>query len=391
MGCGTSSVPEDVRGVSLAPSRYESFEDLSSALRDAGLDQVQLTVGIGFTASADSRSLRGIRQPACQARCQQVLSGVGKALEGFLDEQPIHAYGFGDLHTAHHNVFSFHEGGQPCKDLAECSQRYEEISKVVTLGGSVSFAPLIRQAVTHVKSEALHHVLLIITEDPVSMDHMVATKKAITEASKHPLSIVVAHLGSSLESRWSESSIHFLLSMRTLEKGLSGQHFSNLHLVDYDNVMNDCESAPRSSVLGVKVMDGFSKSHLQIQFAAHALKEVPRQHQTAMHLGLCRVGKGVAKQQNSEIPCNPPDRSGPGDPWYGLPSGWDASWDEDLGHHVYVHKATGQATWMPPAPLLLHSLAPQRKAPKLLSQRFTPDMLQLKVESCSLKQVAPTL
>merc|ERR1719487_1623449 len=113
----------------------------------------------------------------------------------------------------------------------------------------MTFAPLIRQSLRHVKNSQVHHVLLIIAETPVCADQITATKRALVEASSYPLSIVAVHVGrGSCET------------MRCLEGASGGQRFKNFHLVDFNSVKSEG-----------------SQQNWQTMLAASILMKVPRQ------------------------------------------------------------------------------------------------------------------
>lgn len=361
MGCGTSSGAEDPCGVKLNPDQYASYGELSSALRDAGLEEVQLMVGIDFASSKeDCPSLHDTSNADCSNPCEQALAAIAKALEPFHATRQIPVYGFGDLHSRHHGVFCFKEENQSCKDVSECLQRYTEIAKVVTPASSRSFAPLIRQALKHADQAELHHVLLILAAGDVCADHMSRTKKAIVEASVHKLSIVVIRIDSGPCE-----------AMKALETRLAGQLFNNVHLVDVKSLRQ-----------------GYQQSW-EVQLAAHALVEVPQQYQSAARLGLLHAVRNAAKHKGLCILCSPPDKSRPTDAWYGLPTGWDAFWDDEKESHVYVNKKTGQRTWVPPS--VQGSEKPSTpRLPRLLSRRCYVDMPSPKPRPDTGKQ-APNL
>lgn len=322
MGCA-ASVPV----LKMIPDQYRTFEELTAALRRAGVESSQLIVGVDFTASNKTsgqhsfagRCLHDVSDLSSPNPYIQALSIISKALWDFDDDHLIPAYGFGDLHTGGSGLFSFEENDVPCKGLVGCTQRYQEIAKSVTLAGPTSFAPLIRQATKIVRETNEYHILLIVADGQVSKDHVAETTRAIVEASQYALSIVMVGVG---DGPW-QLMDHF-------DDDLPERRFDNFQFVEFN-----------------KVFDKYPAERREAAFATHALMEVPEQYRAVKKLGLLRTGRDLPRFKAPSKPLNPPDRSNPQDPWYNLPAGWDAYWGPD-SRPVYIDIVNNAQTYVKP-------------------------------------------
>jgi E3 ubiquitin-protein ligase RGLG len=312
----------------MIPDQYKSFDELTAALRRAGVEKSQLVVGVDFTASNETngkrsfggRSLHDVSDPSSPNPYMQALSIIAKALWDFDDDHLIPAYGFGDLHTGSSSVFSFMEKDEPCKGLVGCTQRYQDIAKSAKLAGPTSFAPLIRQAVKLVRETNEYHILVIVADGQVSRDHVAETTRAIVEASHYALSIVMVGVG---DGPWNLMD-HF-------DDDLPERRFDNFQFVEFS-----------------KVFDKYPAERREAAFATHALMEIPEQFRAIKRLGLLRKGSNMPRFVEPPQPCNAPDCSSPEDPWYGLPEGWDAYLDSKSSRPVYVNFALNTQTYVRP-------------------------------------------
>ncbi|XWV25722.1 copine [Tupanvirus soda lake] len=245
---------------SFIKDNYNSFAELEEALRQAGLEACQLIIGIDFTKS---NSWQG-GQPYFKYQnlhsitsdpnpYQQVLSIMCQSLAGFDNDNLIDAYGFGDARTCNKSVFSFYvrdESGYmidvPCYRLEGVLERYKQIAMSIELSGPTSFAPIIYKAIDIVRSKNEYHILLIIADGAV--DDMKQTINAIVEASNYPLSIVCVGVG---KGPWDK--------MEEMDDNIPDRRFDNFQFVNFHKIMEQCENA-------------------QIEFAKHALMEIPIQY-----------------------------------------------------------------------------------------------------------------
>ncbi|KAL7222704.1 hypothetical protein ACSBR1_024409 [Camellia fascicularis] len=155
-------------------NKFNNIDEVMTALAHNGLEAANLIVGIGFTRtnkwvgakSFHGRSLHHIGDELNPY--EQAISIIGRTLSGFLDNNLIPCFGFGD--------------------------------------GPTSFAPIIEMAITIVeRSHRQYYVLLKIADGPVTGDanayawkqspQIKETIEAVVKASQYPLSIIVVGVG----------------------------------------------------------------------------------------------------------------------------------------------------------------------------------------------------
>lgn len=244
--------------------RFESYEEVRKAIRNAGLESCNLIIGIDFTASNewqgrktfDHRSLHYIAKNSKQYNpYQRVILAMTKTLSAFDEDNLIPVYGFGDKRTKDASVFPFCEDG-PCKGFEDVMKRYNEIVQYVELSGPTSFAPLIRKAIEITQSKGGYHILLIIADGQVTDEHDRCTRDAIIEASSYPLSIILVGVG---DGPWNVMSEY--------DEKLTARKFDNFQFVDYHKVTKKAK-------------------HQGTAFALNALMEIPDQYKAIKNAGL---------------------------------------------------------------------------------------------------------
>ncbi|KAK3589518.1 hypothetical protein CHS0354_041641 [Potamilus streckersoni] len=173
---------------------YFTIDDVTEAMRKAGLEQCNLVFGIDFTASNVHQGLKtfGGRSLHCldndlQNPYQKVISILGETLEPFDDDGLIPAYGFGDKFTTDRAVFSLTDE---------------------------------------------YHILVIVA-DGQETDQ--ATREAIVEASNWPLSIILIGVG---DGPWD--------TMEEFDDSLPTRKFDNFQFVDYHEVITNVQN-PRTA------------------------------------------------------------------------------------------------------------------------------------------------
>lgn len=249
-----------VRHVNAIVDQFRTLEEVSKAIRSAGLESSNLIFGVDFTASNIHQGERtfggkslhaiqnGVRNPY-----QQVISILGETLEPFDEDGIIPAFGFGDQSTKDRSVFPFRAEGY-CRGIGDVLEAYSQIAQNVRLSGPTNFAPLIHQAIDIVKSTHQYHILVIIADGQVTSDR--PTKDAIVEASKWPISIITIGVG---DGPWEQ--------MDDYDDNLPARNFDNFQFVDYNKVL--------------------TYGHVpQTTFALHALMELPDQYKQIRELGL---------------------------------------------------------------------------------------------------------
>lgn len=277
---------------------YETVEQVTEALRGAGLESSNLIVGIDFTKSNEwtgrqsfnGRSLHTISSGALNPY-EQAIQILGKTLSAFDEDNLIPCFGFGDVHTGDQAVFSFHSDERPCHGFEEVLTQYKEIVPHLNLSGPTSFAPIIQVGMDIVEeSGGQYHVLLIIADGQVtqSMDSRrgrlspqeQATIDAIVEASGYALSIVLVGVG---DGPWD--------TMKQFDDNIPRRVFDNFQFVNFTNLMSR----------------NMASLHKEAAFALEALMEIPAQYKATIELGILnhrtgRVRKGLVRPPPPGVP-----------------------------------------------------------------------------------------
>ncbi|XP_064620517.1 uncharacterized protein LOC135483492 [Lineus longissimus] len=235
---------------------FETFQDVSRACKRAGLENVNLVIGVDFTASNEwqgrktfgGNSLHKIVAGKTYNPYQKVISILSQALEPFIAENAISAYGFGDSHTTDQDVFPFIGDDNECGSFEDILDIYNKIAARISLSGPTSFAPLIYRCIEMAKVKKQYHILVIIADGQVNEEQ--PTINAIVDASAFPISIIVVGVG---DGPWD--------IMEEFDNHLPRRKFDNFQFVDYHKV-----------TLKAKNPDA--------AFALHALMEVPDQYKT---------------------------------------------------------------------------------------------------------------
>jgi len=331
MGCGASGINASQYAMGSAfkmiPDEYKSFEQVTAALRKAGLEKSQLMVGVDFTKSNTwngrksfgGRSLHDVGDPGTPNPYLEALTIISKALWDFDDDHMIPAYGFGDAQTSSKGVFSFEENSRPCKGLVGVEQRYREISGVVTLSGPTSFAPLINQAVKTVRDTNEYHILLILADGQVSKEEEAATTSAIVEASNYALSIVMVGIG---DGPW-----HL---MEKFDDELPERRFDNFQFVDFQ-----------------RVFQKYPRERREAAFATHALMEVPAQYRAVKRLRLLSRSP-PASPKPIPAPLPPPTNLKYQELTKDLPNDWVCAWCFQSQRYYYSSWELRSTSWQKP-------------------------------------------
>ncbi|XP_075662023.1 E3 ubiquitin-protein ligase RGLG2-like [Castanea sativa] len=282
------------RKFSKIDDNYISLEQVTEALKRAGLESSNLIVGIDFTKSNEWTGARSFNRRSLhhvgdeQNPYEQAISIIGKTLSSFDEDNLIPCFGFGDASTHDQEVFSFYPDDERfCDGFEEVLARYRELVPVLRLAGPTSFAPVIEMALTIVeKSGGQYHVLLIIADGQVTRsvdtergDLSPQEKKtvdAIVKASEYPLSIVLVGVG---DGPWD--------MMREFDDNIPARAFDNFQFVNFTEIMS-------------KNMD---RSRKEAEFALAALMEIPSQYKATLELNILGASRGNAIDR---IPLPPP-------------------------------------------------------------------------------------
>ncbi|XP_062158196.1 E3 ubiquitin-protein ligase RGLG4 isoform X2 [Alnus glutinosa] len=275
------------------PDTFSSLEEVTAALRNAGLESCNLIVGIDFTKSNEwtgkvsfnNRSLHAIGDTPNPY--EKAISIIGKTLAPLDEDNLIPCFGFGDATTHDDEVFSFHSDHLPCHGFEEVLSCYRKIVPNLRLSGPTSYAPVVEAAVDIVeKSGGQYHVLLIIADGQVTRSvntsdaelspQEAKTINSIVNASSYPLSIVLVGVG---DGPWDD--------MKKFDDKLPAREFDNFQFVNFTEIMTK-NSGPSSK---------------ETAFALAALMEMPLQYKAAIELGILGHATGRA---NKIVPRPPP-------------------------------------------------------------------------------------
>ena len=277
--------------------KYETLDEVSDALRTAGLESSNLIIAFDFTKSTQwtGRKVRGgcgaiaaaytpprpnhnlttpspppTPHPRTQSfggRCLHWLDPeqkernpfvkctetIGRVLAQYDDDNKIPAFGFGDSTTLDRAVFPFFHD-RPANGFEEVLARYKELVPKVIMAGPTNFAPAIDAACAIVAQTRMYHILLIIADGQVTSAK--STEAAIVRASEQPLSIVVVGVG---DGPWD--------AMDDFDDNLPSRHFDNFQFVNATKVWEENPHNP------------------DVAFAIAALMEIPEQYMAIRKLG----------------------------------------------------------------------------------------------------------
>ncbi|AAD30238.1 Similar to gi/3844599 F31D5.2 gene product from Caenorhabditis elegans cosmid gb/U28941 and contains PF/00097 Zinc (Ring) finger C3HC4 domain. ESTs gb/F19963 and gb/T42582 come from this gene [Arabidopsis thaliana] len=283
----------------LIPDRFSSLDQVSKALREAGLESSNLILGVDFTksnewtgkTSFDGKCLHALGETSNPY--EKAIFVIGQTLAPFDEDNLIPCFGFGDSTTHDEEVFGFHSDNSPCHGFEEVLACYKRIAPNLRLSGPTSYGPLIDAAVDIVeKNNGQFHVLVIVADGQVTRGTDMAegelsqqektTIDAIVNASSYALSIVLVGVG---DGPWED--------MRKFDDKIPKREFDNFQFVNFTEIMtrNSPESAKETA------------------FALAALMEIPFQYQAAIELRLLGKQTGLAKTivpRPPPIPYTPP-------------------------------------------------------------------------------------
>ncbi|KAJ0974165.1 hypothetical protein J5N97_016130 [Dioscorea zingiberensis] len=285
--------PHVTKKYSFIKDHFNSLEQVTTALRESGLESSNLILGIDFTKSNEwtgkrsfnGRSLHAISHDHLNPY-EQAIAIIGKALAPFDEDNLIPCFGFGDATTHDTEVFSFHNDHSPCHGFEEVLACYRRIVPNLTLSGPTSFAPIVEAAVDIVeRSGGQYHILVIIADGQVTRSVDVElgdlssqekkTIESIVMASSYPLSIVLVGVG---DGPWE--------GMRKFDDSIPARDFDNFQFVNFTSIMEK-QSSPEEK---------------EASFALAALMEVPFQYKASMELGILGHVTGKAKRVNPRPP-----------------------------------------------------------------------------------------
>ncbi|KAF4373281.1 hypothetical protein CsatB_021392 [Cannabis sativa] len=291
------AAPSGVRRLDRRYSRiadnYNSLDEVTAALANAGLESSNLIVGIDFTKSNEWTGAKSFNRKSLHHigdtlnPYEQAISIIGKTLAAFDEDNMIPCFGFGDASTHDRDVFSFYPDERFCNGFEEVLSRYREVVPHLKLAGPTSFAPVVEMAMTIVEqSGGQYHVLVIIADGQVTRSVNTEhgqlspqerkTVEAIVEASKFPLSIILVGVG---DGPWD--------MMKEFDDNIPARAFDNFQFVNFTEIMS-------------KKVPPLRK---ETEFALSALMEIPAQYKATMDLNLLGNLQGRSPQR---VPLPPP-------------------------------------------------------------------------------------
>jgi len=241
--------------------KVQSLEELSGFMKQAGLERTNLIFGIDYTASNkyqgevsfDGRCLHELSNKLLNPY-QHVIRTMGRTLAPFATSSIIPAFGFGDQRTTDWSVFPL-KSTDYCKSFDEVLHAYNEVTPTIVLAGPTNFAPLIYQSIEICRQMRDYHILVIVADGQVTNER--ATRRAIVDACKFPLSIVMVGVG---DGPWD--------MMHVFDESLPKRPWDNFHFIDFNEVIKLESTSP------------------EVAFAVQALLEIPDQYKRIKKLGL---------------------------------------------------------------------------------------------------------
>lgn len=233
---------------------YDDLDDVSDAIRAAGVEQLNLVVAVDCTRSnewngKESFNGRNLHDRREKNPYEQAIETIGRTLVRYDDDAEIPLYIFGDVMTENKRVSLL--GNEPCHGTNGLIDRYNDLIDDVQLSGPTSFAPIVDEVCRlTVDSRGQYHVLVIVCDGQVDgMRNLEKTRASIAKASRLPVSIIIVGVG---DGPFDE--------MENFDDGGNGRAFDNVQFVNF-----------------TEIMDGRAENK-DVAFALEALQEIPEQY-----------------------------------------------------------------------------------------------------------------
>lgn len=251
-------------------NEFKSYDEIHTALREAGVETANLIVGIDMTRSNlesglktfGGKSLHSVDNVEVSNPYMQSIRAVGRVLEKFDDDGKIPAFMFGDSFSKDKSVTPFFPDERSCNGVEDVLETYVRNVPHTTLSGPTSFEPLILKTIEIAKKQGGYYILMIICDGQVS--DLKANQRALIEASKYPISIVCVGVG---DGPWE--------AMENFDDNLPERKFDNFQFIPFDDVVNH----PKDKSHFPKVKDS------NMRIAMSALQEIPEQYEQIKKLG----------------------------------------------------------------------------------------------------------
>ncbi|CAL6013358.1 Copine_I [Hexamita inflata] len=222
------------------PDKYKSFDELEQAMRQAGIESIQLALGFDFSKSNEWSGEKSYRKPLHGGDYLnpylKVLSILEPIIPRFDDDGLIPAFRFGCLDTRDKTVLPLLAPQVPdphFKGFGELKSAYYQAIQQVKLSGPTTFAPLIYQAIEIEKAYGGRQLIVLIIMTDGDVSNMQLDKQAICEASKYPIAISCVGLG--------DGPFDKMIEFDDMQ---GGRAFDNFQFVDFtklDEASKQCE------------------------------------------------------------------------------------------------------------------------------------------------------
>lgn len=243
---------------------YESLDGIYEAFNTSGIDTISLIYAVDVTGSNirnGRKSFEGLPLHTIRENrlnyYEQTISLLGQTLEQYDSDKSIPTYYFGCSETKDTFLgeLSSHNNG-----YADVLLAYRNIIPRVTMDGPTSFKPIIDHAIAIVRETKRYHLLVIMCDGEISKDCKKATDKALIEASKYPLSIVIIGIG---DGPWD--------GMNHLDDNVKHKKFDNVQFVCANDYL-------RATTEHRDIEDPLSVKARHDSFLVEVLQEIPQQY-----------------------------------------------------------------------------------------------------------------
>lgn len=247
---------------------YESVDSILNAI--PGLDALPVICAIDMTGSNTRNGRRtygGLPLHTIRTNSlnpyEQIITLLGE-LATFNSDISMPAYYFGCTQTQHKYVGVLSEENSGYRDVL-CA--YRNIFRHIKLGDPTSFKPVIDKAIEIVRHTEKYHLLVILCDGEVSEKCKKETSKAIIEASRYPLSIVIIGIG---DGPWDK--------MCQMDDDVKGKKFDNVQFVCANDFLcnSDMTHCEEPGVVSAR----------KERFLTEVLQEIPQQYKKINELGL---------------------------------------------------------------------------------------------------------
>lgn len=184
------------------PDKYKTYDELEHALREAGIESMQLVVGFDFSKSNEwtgdksyHKNLHGLDYVNPYMRVLNILEPI---IPRFDDDGIIPAFRFGCMESRDQTVLPLCAPMIPdphFQGFAGLREGYVTAVKNTRMSGPTTFAPMIYQTIEIEKAYGGHQLLILIIITDGDVSNVELDRKAIIEASKYPISICAIGLG----------------------------------------------------------------------------------------------------------------------------------------------------------------------------------------------------